>query len=109
MAGSKDSASVAGALGGTRGGPLFVRTILQDALVLKAPPKSSGTNLNKTQEVLVRATDKKAAQIAFAADHGKVWLTLRPKAGAENSPPSLVTHQSLLLGTGRTNSKGRDH
>jgi hypothetical protein len=85
--------------GGLRGRPVL-RTILQDALVLKAPPKAVGsTNLNKTQNVLIRATDRKAAEIAFAADNGKLWLTLRPKAGAEQTPPSLVAMESVLVGS----------
>ena len=78
----------------------ILRMILQDALVLSVPSKVVGsTNLNKTQNVVLRASDRKAAQIAFAADNGKVWLMLRPKAGAENSPPSAVRLESLLAGT----------
>jgi Flp pilus assembly protein CpaB len=84
---------------GIRGRPVL-RIILQDALVLKAPAKAAGgPALNKTQNVLVRATDKKAAQIAFAADNGKVWLLLRPKAGAEQNQPKLVTLERLLAGS----------
>ena len=89
----------------------MLRYILQDALVLKAPPKAaSGSTLNKTQNVLVRASDRKAAQIAFAVDNGKVWLMLRPKAGAEQNPASLVTLERLLVGTRPIKTKrGRGH
>jgi Flp pilus assembly protein CpaB len=85
---------------GIRGRPVL-RIILQDALVLKAPPKAAtgSTSLNKTQNVVVRASDRKAAQIAFAADNGKVWILLRPKAGAEQNPPSLITLERLLVGS----------
>jgi Flp pilus assembly protein CpaB len=77
-----------------------LKVILQNARVLKAPDKEpSGPNLNRTQNVVVRATDEKAAQIAFAADNGKVWLLLRPKAGAEQNRPSIVTLEKLLVGT----------
>jgi Flp pilus assembly protein CpaB len=86
--------------GSFRGRP-SMRTILQNALVLKAPAevKTKAASLNKTQNVVIRASDEKAAQIAYAIDNGKVWLTLRPKAGAENSPPSNVALESLLAGT----------
>ena len=91
---------------GVTGRPVL-RIILQDALVLKAPSKEpSGTNLNKTQNVVIEATDKKAAQIAFASDNGKVWLMLRPKAGAEQNRPSLVTLEQLLLGTRPIKTRG---
>jgi Flp pilus assembly protein CpaB len=87
------------ATSGFRGRP-SLRMILRDALVLKAPEKaSSSVALNKTQNVVVRAPDSKAAEIAFAVDNGKVWLTLRPKAGAENSPQELIRLEQLLAGT----------
>jgi Flp pilus assembly protein CpaB len=94
---------------GIRGRPVL-RIILQDALVLKAPSKAAtgSSSLNKTQNVVVRASDRKAAQIAFAADNGKVWLMLRPKAGAEQNPPSLVTLERLLVGS-RPIKTGRGH
>lgn len=95
---------------GLRGRPVL-RTILQDALVLKVPAKAaSGSTLNKTQNVVIRASDRKAAHIAFAADNGKVWLMLRPKAGAEQNQPSLVTLERLLVGTKPiTTKRGRGH
>jgi hypothetical protein len=55
--------------------------------------------VNKTQDVVVRASDEKAEQIAYAVDNGKVWLTLRPKAGAESSPTRTVALETLLVGT----------
>jgi Flp pilus assembly protein CpaB len=84
----------------SRGRPV-IRTILQNALVLKAPAsaKSGATSLNHDQDVVVRASDKKAGQIAYAADNGKVWLVLRPKAGALQSKPSLIGLETLLVGS----------
>jgi Flp pilus assembly protein CpaB len=94
---------------GTRGRPV-VGTIVQDALVLKAPSQAAGNaNLNKTQNVVVRASDRKAAQIAFAADNGKVWLVLRPKAGAEQNVPSPVSLERLLVGTRPITVRGTGH
>jgi Flp pilus assembly protein CpaB len=86
--------------GTTRGRPMM-RTLLQNILVLKAPSsgKVSATSLDKTQNVVLRVPDTKVGQLAWASDNGKVWLVLRPKAGAQQSPPSLVGIESLLVGT----------
>ena len=80
-----------------------VRTLVQNVLVLKAP--SSGGNSvsgSSTQNLTVRVTGDQAAQIAFAADNGKVWFILRPPAGAKNDQPSSVTLSGLLAGAPTT-------
>ena len=41
---------------------------------------------------------QRTAQLAFASDNGKVWLSLRPAVGAKTSPPGVVTIETLLLG-----------
>ena len=76
--------------------------IMQNALVLKAPdkPKPGVGAVNTEQPVILRAPDRKAAQIAFAADVGEVWLVARPKAGAKSSRMDTVDLQTLLLGVG---------
>lgn len=73
-----------------------VRTLVSDVLVLSAPAAGSNSTSNGTQNLTVRVTAAQAAQIAFAADNGKVWFILRPPAGATNDPPSSVTLSSLL-------------
>jgi len=45
-----------------------------------------------------KVTDVQATKLAFAADNGKLWLALRPAAGAKTTPPSLVTVETLMLG-----------
>ena len=42
--------------------------------------------------------DVKAAKLAFASDNGKVWLALRPSAGAKAVKPGIVTIETMLLG-----------
>ena len=42
--------------------------------------------------------DLRAAELAFASDNGKLWLALRPSAGAKASRPRIVTVETLLLG-----------
>ena len=76
-----------------------LRVIMNDALVLKAPdkPKAGVGGPNATQPVVLRAPDHKAAQIALAADLGKLWLHLRPKAGAKEGDVPVTDLQSLAL------------
>ena len=77
-----------------------LRTLLQDILVLNAPPQdSAGYDGNKKRSVTLRVTDKQAAQLAFAAENGKVWLSLRPPAGATDTRPSTIHLESLLSDT----------
>jgi pilus assembly protein CpaB len=89
--------NAAGAASG-RGRPQ-VRTLIQDVLVLKAPDADKPTAGGSTQDLTVRVTAEQSAQLAFAADNGKVWLVLRPPSGAKVSRPSSVTLDSLLAGT----------
>lgn len=76
-----------------------LKAIMQNALVLKAPDGPKGTaGANSTQNVVVRAPDEKSWDIAFSAEFGKVWVVLRPKAAAEQTKPSIVTLDKVLLG-----------
>jgi pilus assembly protein CpaB len=84
--------------------------IMYNALVLKAPdkPKVGVGAQNSLQPVILRAPDRQAAQIAFAADVGKVWLVGRPKAGAKQSRLSTVDINTLILGVGTKALKQAD-
>ena len=46
----------------------------------------------------LKVTDKQAANLAFASDNGRIWLTLRPASGAKPTKPDLVTVETLMLG-----------
>jgi Flp pilus assembly protein CpaB len=81
-----------------RGRPQL-RTLIQDVRVLKAPDGDAKANANDTKDLTVRVTADQAAQLAFAADNGKVWFVLRPPVGAKDARPSSVTLDSLLAGT----------
>ena len=76
-----------------------LRTLIRDVLVLKTPNGGTSSGANNTQNLTVRVTAGQAAQLAFAADNGKVWFILRPPAGARDNRPSAVTLDSLLAGT----------
>jgi Flp pilus assembly protein CpaB len=75
-----------------------LKRIITDVPVVEIGGKNGGLGSNSTK-VLVRLTDKQAADLAFASDNGKIWLALRPGAGSESSPPDLVTAETMLLGT----------
>jgi pilus assembly protein CpaB len=73
------------------------RTLLQDVLVLKAPEErvDGGTDM---QEVYLKIpNDRDAEVIAYTAEIGKIWLTLRPAAGAKQHVPAFGTVQRALF------------
>jgi Flp pilus assembly protein CpaB len=77
-----------------------LKTLLQNVLVLKAPTSfNATTNSGKDGNVTLRVTDTEAARVAYASDQGKIWLVLRPPAGAKQTRPSAVTLNALLSGT----------
>ena len=91
-----------GASGGAVGTDPVVRVIARDILVLKGPPQLEGANTeaeggsNKTSNVLVRVSDRQAAEVALTADTGKVWFVLRPTVGARNGDVSPVSLRRLI-------------
>jgi Flp pilus assembly protein CpaB len=80
-----------------------LRELLQDVEVLKAPPvgdeagKAVG-GASQTESVVLRVEEMAAPQLAFASDNGKIWIVLRPQAGAGTHKPTLVNLERLLLG-----------
>lgn len=73
----------------------MLRLIVPNVPVVKIGPKKTGSGAS---DVSLRVDDVKAAQIAFASDNGKLWLALRPSAGAKAVKPGIVTVETLLLG-----------
>jgi len=73
----------------------MLRLILPDVSVLAVGEKASGSG---TTNVSLRVDDVDAAKLAFASDNGKLWLALRPSAGAKASKRGIVTAETLLLG-----------
>jgi Flp pilus assembly protein CpaB len=74
-----------------------VKRILSNVPVVKVDDTAAGVGA-RTATVSLLLNDKEAADMAFASDNGKVWLSLRPSAGAKSTPPQLVTIETLLLG-----------
>ena len=73
----------------------MLRMILPNVPVLAVGEKSSGAG---TTNVSLRVDDVDAAKLAFASDNGKLWLALRPSAGAKASKSGIVTVETMLLG-----------
>jgi Flp pilus assembly protein CpaB len=86
--------------GGFGQGRPVVKVIMQNALVLDAPA-ASGAGLgtaNQTANIVLRVNRNQATEIAWAVDNGKIWVILRPRAGAPVTKPGIVTAESLLVG-----------
>ena len=76
-----------------------LKMIMQDVRVLEAPSETAaGAGGAKTGNVVLRLTDRQAVDLAFASDNGKVWVVLRPKTGASQYQPELVTLETVLFG-----------
>jgi pilus assembly protein CpaB len=80
-----------------------LRELMQDVEVLDAPAPDEDASkgmggASETQSIVLRAEQKDAPQLAFASDNGKVWIVLRPQAGAGTHKPTIVGLERLLLG-----------
>lgn len=73
------------------------KTLLQDALVLKAPEEREDGSTDEQEVYLKISDDRDAEVIAYTAEIGKIWLTLRPAAGAKSHPPAFGTVQRALF------------
>jgi Flp pilus assembly protein CpaB len=73
-----------------------LRRIITDVPVVQVSGKAGGLG-SSTTKVLLKLTDKQAANLAFSSDNGKVWLSLRPGAGADSTPPDIVTLETVLF------------
>jgi pilus assembly protein CpaB len=74
---------------GAAGNQPVLKLLMTDVLVLKAPLGSSGL-------LTLRAPLRQAAELAYAADNGRMWFLLRPASGAKTPNPGLISVQSLL-------------
>jgi Flp pilus assembly protein CpaB len=91
--------NVLGNTAGGQGRPV-VKVMMQDALVLDAPAQT-GAGLaaaNQMANVVLRVNRDQATEIAWAVDNGKIWLVLRPRAGAPPTKPGVATAESVLTG-----------
>lgn len=91
--------NVLGNAAGGQGRPV-VKVMMQDALVLDAPAQTAAglAAANQTANVVLRVNRDQATEIAWAVDNGKIWLVLRPRAGAPPTRPGVATAESVLTG-----------
>lgn len=73
-----------------------VKVLTQDILVLEAPKKAAAGAGANAANIVLRTNHREAVQLAWAVDNGKVWVVLRPRAGAPPKKPLVVTSQALL-------------
>jgi Flp pilus assembly protein CpaB len=82
--------------GGT--GHAVLKLIMQNIPVVSVEGKLGSVGGATTTNVTLRATPAQAENLAFASDNGKIWLVLRPAAGARVAKPGIVTVETMLLG-----------
>jgi Flp pilus assembly protein CpaB len=75
-----------------------LRLVMQNITVAAIQRSASGIAAGSSSTVSMNVNDQQAAQLAFASDNGKIWLALRPIAGAARSQPAIVTAETMLLG-----------
>jgi Flp pilus assembly protein CpaB len=72
-----------------------VTPLAQNVLVLSAGGAGGGGAVGGSStggNIVLRVSAKVAQEVAFVADNGKVWITLRPPVGAINSAGTVVAH-----------------
>jgi Flp pilus assembly protein CpaB len=72
-----------------------IKKILDDILVLRAPAGGGGSSGGGN--VVLRVPARFAAHMAYAADHGVVWLTLRPALGARDTDSDVIDLAKVLV------------
>lgn len=74
-----------------------MKAIATNVSVLKSPKgAAAGSSQNGVVSLKVSSTD--AAQLAFAADNGKLWVVLRAPGSTRRASSEVVSAESLLLG-----------
>jgi pilus assembly protein CpaB len=80
--------------------PAFVRLLGSNVVVLDAGHQSSGVGLaavsthSQTSNVVLEVDAHQAAELAYAADNGKVWLVLSPAHGTRTGS-EVITKSSI--------------
>ena len=88
-----------------------VKTLLQDKLVLRAgaqPTDGGDEGKAADKSIILRVSDREAVTLAHAADNGKVWVLLRPAAGAKESAPQTASIDSVLRGARTARRRSRE-
>lgn len=76
------------------------RVLLQNVLVLKAPPADGGgvsTGRGSVKNVVLQVPTEKIVHLTFSSDNGKLWLVNRPKAGAEQGDTGVINTDTVMF------------
>lgn len=79
-------------------GGSVMKVIARDITVLRAPGEAPPNGGAASSAIVLRVGDRTAARLAYATDNGKIWIFLRPGAGAKDSNVDVVTLNSVLAG-----------
>lgn len=77
-----------------------LKLLVPDVLVLGTPTSSTGGlggGGSSKSMLTLRLNDKDAADAAFTAENGVLWVTLRPRANADAPSPDIVSIETLLF------------
>jgi Flp pilus assembly protein CpaB len=77
----------------------MLRLVAQNIAVVSIGSTAGNLGNNATTNVSLEVHARQAAELAFTADNGKLWLIVRPPHGAKASKPGIVTVGTVLLGT----------
>ena len=79
-----------------------VKSLYQDVYVV-APPTTTNGGLGggNSGNMILRVRPGQAAKLAYVSDNGKLWIILRPRAGAPTAKAHAVTSFNVLAGNGR--------
>lgn len=78
-----------------------LKLLLHDVLVLSAPGAAGGgAGATNSSNFVFQVKATQAPKLAFASDHGTLWVVLRPTNNPRPTPQALVTIQSLLKAGG---------
>jgi pilus assembly protein CpaB len=81
--------------GFTTGAGSQVRLLVPDVLVLSSSTSGGGIGSSSSGNIVLAVDDNQAAQVAYASDNGKIWLTLRP-GNAKNPAQTVASLASIL-------------
>lgn len=100
-AGDKVDVLAAFGLAGDGGGRAVVRMLMQNVLVLSAPPSGRAVGdaaAATSAEILLQVKDTFAPKLAFAADNAALRITLRPQDGTKIDTDKLYDLNAVLRG-----------
>lgn len=96
-----DRVDVYVAIDGAAGGVSIpvVKLLMPDVYIMAAPgAPSGGIGSTPSTAYVLKVDTSQAGRLAYAAEHGRLWLIARPSSGAKPSRAPLVTAQNLLFG-----------